>query len=84
MHQNATAEITSCIVERQGFAKAIGLLERELQAELKNQAKRTQSFFTELRQNLQESAREVMQVFYQAIAQINRSSSAMNEVCIWD
>lgn len=84
MHQNATSEITSHIAERQEFAKAIRNLEHELQAELKNQTKWTHSFFTELRLNLQESARDVIQVFYRTMTKIDRGTSAVNEVCCRD
>jgi len=84
LHQNTTAEATSYIAERKEVAKAIKLLELELQAELKNQTKWTHSFFTELRLNLQESARDVIQAFYRTMTKIDRCSSVVNEVCSRD
>jgi len=57
------------------------MLELELQAELKNQTKWTYSFLTELRRNLQESARDVIQAFYRTMTKIDRGTSAVNEVC---
>jgi hypothetical protein len=72
------------MAERQEFAKAIRHWELELQAELKNQTKRTHSFFTELRLNLQESARDVIQAFYRTMTKIDHGTSAVNEVCCRD